>query len=106
MHNVQEIFRTVIDHKHYAVSTERSEFMCCALCFALMAHDISPDEFCAARRAVDEYLDELGAPQGGLMYHALQRIGACPEDMSASVWAPEDGKAFYYNWDERPRRGK
>lgn len=104
MRTVQETFRAVINNKHYATDQKRSEFMCWALCSALMPGDISLDEFCAAKRAIDEYLDELGDPAGGLMYAALQRIGACPEGMSVSVWAPEDGKAFYYNWDERPRR--
>lgn len=106
MRTVQETFRAVIAHEHYAVSTNRSEFMCWALCYALMAGDISLDEFCAAKRAVDEYLDELGAPPGDLMYAALQRIGACPAYMRASMWAPEDGKAFYSNWDKRPRKEK
>jgi hypothetical protein len=68
-----------------------------------MSDDISLDEFCAAKSAIDEYLDELHHPAGRLMYAALQGIGACPEDVSASTWAPEGGKAFYYNWDKRPR---
>lgn len=106
MRTVQETFRAVIDNKHYATYVERSEFMCWALCCALMTDDISLDEFCAAKRAIEEYLDELGAPKVGLMYAALQGIGACPEDMSARVWAPEGGKAFYSNWDERPRKEK
>lgn len=104
MRTVQETFRAVIDNKHYTTQVQRSAFMCWALCSALMSGDISLDEFCAAKRAIDEYLDELGAPPGDLMCHALQGIGACPEGMSASTWAPEGGKAFYYNWDKRLRR--
>ena len=104
MRTVQETFRAVIENGHYATDQVRSEFMCSALCCALMSGDISLDEFCAAKRAVDEYLDELHHPAGGLMYADLQGIGACPEDVSASTWAPEGGKAFYRNWDERPRR--
>ena len=104
MRTVQETFRAVIDGWHYASDVARSEFMCWALCSALMSGDISLDEFCAAKRAIDEYLDEFDARRGGLMYAALQGIGACPDDVSASTWAPEGGKAFYRNWDERTRR--
>lgn len=104
MRTVQETFRAVINNKHYATHVERSEFMCWALCFALMSGDISLDEFCEAKRAIDEYLDELHHPAVGLMYAALQDIGACPKGVGASTWAPEDGKAFYYDWDKRPRQ--
>lgn len=104
MYDIQEIFRTVIDHKHYGGDTEQSDFMCWSLCRALMYGVISLDEFYVAKRAIDEYLDELGAPPGGLMYAALQGIGACPENVDASTWAPEGGKAFYYDWDKRPRQ--
>lgn len=104
MRTVQETFRDVVDGGHYASGVDRSEFMCWALCSALMTNDISLDEFYAAKHAIDKYLDELGAPRGDLMYAALQDIGACPEDVRASTWAPEGGKAFYRNWDERPRR--
>jgi hypothetical protein len=104
MRPVQETFRAVIENGHYATDQVRSEFMCWALCFALMSDDITLDEFCTAKRAIDEYLDELGYPSGALMYVALQGIGACPESVSASTWAPEDGKAFYYDWDKRPRQ--
>ncbi len=104
MRTVQETFRAVIENGHYATDQERSEFMCWALCYALMSGDISLDEFCAAKRAVVEYLAELHHTAGSLMYAALQGIGACPESMSASTWASECGKAFYYNWDKRPRQ--
>ena len=103
MRTVQETFRAVIDNKYYATHVVLSEFMCWALCSALVSGVISLGEFCAAKRAIDEYLDELHHPAGSLMYAALQGIGACPEDMSASTWAHECGKAFYRNWDERPR---
>lgn len=105
MRTVQETFRAVIENGHYATDQVRSEFMCWALCSALMSGYISLDEFYAAKRAIDEYLDELHHPASGLMYAALQGIGACPEGMSAPTWAPEGGKAFYRNWDERPRQG-
>lgn len=105
MRTVQETFRAVIENDHYATDQERSEFMCWALRFALMAGNISPDEFCAAKRAIDEYLEELHCPARSVMCEALQCIGACPEDMNASTWAPECGKAFYRNWDKRPRQG-
>lgn len=108
MLDVQDIFRRVIDRGRYNNEFfEHSEYMCWALIHALMTDLITLDEFYDARRAIDEYIAELGALPGSAMVDALREADFVdPEYVHLDrhrEWATEHGKDFYWNWDARPR---
>lgn len=103
MRTVQDTFRAVIEGEFYPHrGAEQTRYMCWALAYAELCGCITLDEYVAARRAIGEYLAELGAGGRGVMSWALYyaELGPLPE----AGWVYTTGRQLYLDWDNRPRR--
>lgn len=99
MRKNQTIFRAVIRAGLYA-ERPTEYFMCYSLHYAADAAVISPEEKKRAEAAIQRYMQHL-APGGSVLRLSLLHAGI--DYGGYDMWVGGAGRAFYWNWDKRPR---
>lgn len=103
MRKTQAIFRAVIRAGYYGPASDyQSPYMCLALDRAHNDKCITPEEYARARKAITRYIVALTNDRKLPVMRLALNLGL-GQDHSTYTWERDAGRAFYWDWDKRPR---